>query len=247
MKRVRAVLGSVVIFSLAVGGCGSYENRLDKSIQRRKEQAQLDQYLNPAVEGKFKEELIFLRTPKPLPGQAADFRLASGLGDEAFDLHSSFVALKQGGGLALGLHVLGRHKKPKPTGKNAPPTVDESQRGVFLTDVLRVLDTIHSGGASSVGDNRAKKKSNDFSRRLYQVGENTIEVYLISRKFPNDNNYDLALIWEIPRDQAKEHEKGIELCLQSLALGPNAARSFESGFGDDDAGGAGTEGAAGAF
>ena len=59
-------------------------------------------------------------------------------------------------------------------------------------------------------------------------GESAIVLGQLNRKFGDDNVYDVALIWEYPRT-SKEFARPIDLCLQSMALGPNAARAQESG------------------
>lgn len=239
MKRAGTWLILATMAITIVPGCGSaiYEARLSNHLAVRKEKAKLDKFLNPPLDGKYKEEGIFLRVPRPLPGQPAEFRLAAqGVTDANYDLHNSFVNVDQSGGLNLGLHVLGRHKKPKPaTAKNAPAP-DVSQRGDFTGEVLALANEVHQNAASQAAPGKVKKKTNDYTRYLYQVGDNTIEIYLFNRKFGADNIYDLALIWEYPTSQKNTHSNPIELCLQSMAVGPGASRSFESGGVDDSAG-----------
>jgi hypothetical protein len=234
----------MIAASLVAPGCGSYEARLERTLARLKERAELDKYLNPPVEGKFKEELVFLRTPKPLPGQPSEFRLSPGLGDELYDLHSSFVAVQANGGLDLGLHVLGRHKKPpKPLPKGAPAPPDQSARGDFLADVFAELNRAHNNAAAGAEGKKVRMKGeNEFTRYIYDIGSNKIHVYFLNRKIGQET-YELAMIWEIPPQQAAS-TRGIDLCMQTLAVGPAAGRSFQSGYGDEEAP---VEGGGGAF
>ncbi len=229
----RVCLVTVATLAFFGSGCGSYEARLQRTLARLKERAELDKYLNPPAEGKFKEESVFLRPPKPLPGQPSEFRLSPALGDELFDVHSSFVAVQSNGALDLGLHVLGRHKKPpKPQAKGAPAPPDQSARGDFLNDVFAELNKAHNNSAG--GDpKKVKVGDNDYTRYIYEVGTTKINVYILSKKMGQEA-YDLALIWEVPPQQAT-NTRGIDLCLKSIAVGPAAGRSFQSGYGDEEA------------
>ena len=68
------------------------------------------------------------------------------------------------------------------------------------------------------------------------------QLFRLNRKLGQES-YDLALIWEVPPQQAASMH-GIDLCMQSLGVGPTAARSFQSGYGDEDAA---TDSGGGAF
>lgn len=215
-------------------GCGSYEARLERELKRREEVAELNNYLNGPIEGKYKEEHVYIRPPKPLPGQAADFRLVPGLTDAQYDLRSSFASLRQDGGLDLGLHVLARHKKPpRPAAKGAPPEPDQTQRGDFTSDVLTLLNTVHNNAASNASAQKVRAKGgNEFNRYIYETGTGTkVQVYLMPGKKVGQDTYDVALIWELSPDQQK-NTKPVDLCLQTLAVGPAASRAF-SGQADD--------------
>jgi hypothetical protein len=221
--------------ALACWGCGNYEERLEQSLNRMKEQARLDQYLNPPVGSNFQAERIALRTPRPLPSEPSDFGLIPGLGNELFDIRSSFVAAAQGGGTELGLHVLGRHKAPpRADAKNAPPQPDLSQRGDFTQDVLNLLGRIHSEIQNQT-PTKVVKKSNEFNRWAYTANNNAVEVYVMNRRIGNED-YNLALIWEVPPKNMATYRSPIDMCLETLAVGPDAARSFNQGPGGTDAG-----------
>ncbi|MFO0960974.1 MAG: hypothetical protein U0800_26635, partial [Isosphaeraceae bacterium] len=177
---------------------------------------------------------VYIRPPKPLPGQAADFRLVPGLTDAQYDLRSSFVSLRQDGGLDLGLHVLARHKKPpRPAAKGgAPAEPDQSQRGDFTNDVLTLLNTVHNNAASTATSNKARAKGgNEFNRYIYEANGNKIQVYLLPGRKVGQDVFDLALIWELSPEQQK-NPKPVDLCLQTVAVGPAATRAF-NGQADD--------------
>lgn len=217
-----------------LAGCGSYEARLERELKRREEVAELNSYLNGPIEGKYKDELVYVRPPKPLPGQPTDFRLVPGLTDAQYDLRSSFTSLRQDGNVDLDLHVLARHKKPpRAAAKGAPPEPDQSQRGDFTSDVLTLLNTVHNNAASGATANKVRVKGgNEFNRYIYEVGNGyKIQVYLLTGKKVGQDTFDVALIWGLSPDQQK-NTKPIELCLQTLAVGPAATRAF-SGQADD--------------
>jgi hypothetical protein len=240
MKRALAVLCCATL-TVAVG-CGerSYERRLDKTLADMKYRQRLDQYLIPPVQGKFKELGIFLRPPKPL-AQSTQFLLTSAEPGK-YDLESSFF--NQGAPTGLRLHVLARRKQAKkaPT-KGAAPPADTANRGPFQQDVLSLLAS-NFGAAEALQNPRVQNvsaKRNAFKRITFPSPTGSdVRVYLYNR-----DPYDVALVWDIPKGTTST---GIDLCLESFAVGPKAIRQFEGGVGDEEAaGGKGTEASPTAF
>jgi hypothetical protein len=240
MKRIGVLAASMSL--VVVLGCGkSYERRLEATLTRMKYQQRLDQYLNPPEEGKFKELGIYLRTPQPMspaqqPGLAAD--------PGAYELIATFLDL--GGAEAKGdeappgirLHVLARVKRPKKAPKKGePPPPAEAPRGDFISDVRSLLagELGNNEGALSGTPKADTKRSNAYKRVIFTAGNGDI----IKAYFYKLDIYDVALIWDIPTAAEKATSTGVELCLESFAVGSRAANLFQGGTDDELEGEAG--------
>jgi hypothetical protein len=249
MRRLLALAASVSL--VVILGCGkSYERRLEATLTRMKYQQRLDKYLNPPEEGKFKELAIYLRTPKSMsPAQQPGLAVDPG----AYDLIATFLDL--GGASAnaaeapqagIRLHVLARVKRPKKAPKKGePPPPPESPRGDFMADVRSVLASeLGNSEAALSGTPKADtKRTNAYKRVIFTAGNGDI----IKAYFYKMDVYDVALIWDIPTAVEKETSTGVELCLESFAVGNRAVNLFQGGTDDDLAGeaGGGGGGAAG--
>ncbi len=238
MRRVLALSLSAVLV-LLVGCTASYNKRLDQTLEDMKYRQKLNQYLGAPAEDKFKELVIFLRPPKPLE-QSKEFLLTPTGG--LHDLEASFFDRNKPG--TLRLHVLARRKVAKAPAKKKDAQAEQAPtvaRGVFKTDVAGEL--ANDFGATE--ENLAKvqeyspgKRRNSYKRIQFvsPTSGDTIRVYLYENK---SENYDVALIWDIPKGQEKDTtiSNGIELCLESFATGRRADHQFVTG-------GAGGEGPA---
>jgi hypothetical protein len=243
MKRLLACLLSVTVVLV---GCGrSYKLRLENTVTTLKYLARLDHYLNPAVQGKFKDMQVFLRPPKPL--QETEQLGLQGVGEGQFDLSASFLGQEKAAGGAepgkeatpagdavLRLHVLARVKLPKrktKKGEAAPP--EPAARGEFTADVRSVLASDYNAGdAAATGQLKSDShRKNTFKRLIFTspVNNDVVRVF-----FYKHGNHDVALIWDIPPALEKTTATGINLCLESFAVGEKANRFFARGYHEDE-------------
>lgn len=243
MKRPAVVLLGVGLVVLAIGCTRRYETRVTKTIEQMKRQQKLDQYLEAPEEG-LKDIAIYLREPKPLTKAAADPQMTPPEG--TFEVASRYLDLSGGGKSAPASIIRGyvfarvkRGKKP-PTkkGEASPPDI---QRGDFIADVRGMLAGKFGSAEFQEGKLDAEKKgSNSFKRSIVrlQAGNDTVDV---KSYFFAQDNYEVALIWEVP-NSAKNlptNVQGIELSLEALAVGNKALARFQGGDEDDTGAAAG--------
>ncbi|MEO6807614.1 MAG: hypothetical protein ABI353_00685 [Isosphaeraceae bacterium] len=238
MRRILALSLSASL--VCVLGCGtdSYNRRLEHTLNDLKYRQRLDQYLSPPAQDQFQGLAIFLRPPKPLvPSKEFQLPTTPGL----FDLTTSFYdPASKPKSPGLRLHVLARRKvKKAPPKKGAPPPEPEVPRGDFRQDVQVLL-------ASELGateenflkfqDMTAKNKT-AFKRLTFTspiLNNDQIRVFLYTNK---RDNYDVALIWDIPPGVEKTPPvtEGQELTLGSFATGAKASQQFANGASEDEA------------
>jgi hypothetical protein len=231
-----------------VVGCGkSYSDRMERTLDRLREQQRFDQFLITAPQdGKFKELKIFVRPPKPM-----EISKTFGLTEEPgrYDLTETFLAIPKADPQAkegtpppdpnavFRLHVLARLKKTKKaaTKKGVPPPPEPAvPRGEFTADVRTLLATDTGGGetALTAALKNDSKKPNQYKRLIFPASNSdVIKVY-----FYKQGDYDVALVWDIPPGQDKPTATGVELCLKSFAVGRKAELAF-AGESDEEGGG----------
>lgn len=231
MKRL---LGVGLVSALVVAlGCSKYEKRLEVTIERMKYQQRLDQYLKPAEGGKFQELGIHLRVPLGMePAKEVTIVPEEG----AFDLVANFAGNAGGGAQAkegtpapqpVRLNVLARVKRKKAPPKKGETPPPEVPRGEFKADVRALLAASlgNPEDAQNKADAAERKRLNEYRRLIFTAGNgNIIRVY-----FYKQAEYDTALIWNIPPASERNAATGIDLCLETQAVGPRALNLFQGG------------------
>ena len=245
MKRSWVVVLSA--FGTLVAGCGlpGYESRMNKTLERLEREQKINSFLQPAAQGKFKELSLWLRPPKPM----AESKLLLSDQPGLYDLTASFLGAPAqpppGPGQdplpdlpPMRLHVLARMKKtPK---KGEPPQPAVAARGAFIGDVRAFLANEIGPGAADKSPQNDKKGNTSFKRLIFPATSgDTIQVYFTDA---NKGQTEVALIFDIPPDLRKNPiaTTGIELCLESFAIGGPALRLFNNGGkseSDDEEGG----------
>lgn len=242
MKRVLAAAVSCSLI-LSFGCSQSYSKRLDSTLNRLKYLQRLDQFLKPAEAGKLQEMGIYFRPPLGLE-QAQQPGLNAPPGH--YDVVATFLDLgtaaaganakeKVAPAAPLRLHLLARINRKAPASKKKGETPEEpvTPRGKFDDDV-RALLASDLGGQDALNNplQSIKIKSNDYKRLIFTASNgDTIKAY-----FFKAGEYDLALVWDIPAEQAKSAaaSTGAELAMESLAVGPRAVTAFQGGDADED-------------
>lgn len=221
MRRVFAVLATTSI--LLAGGCGSksYEKRLGLTLEEMQYRARLDKNLMPAPsKGKFIENMIFVRPPKSLGEPTKEF-LMTVVEAGKFDVTESFVEKDK-----QNLYVIARVKKPKnPAGKKAAPKPAEVTvaRGDFNSDVISLLNGVYGVELEGAKAKEESKRLNKFKHLSFESNGKDVQVYLYGGK---TSPYEVALIFEYPKSEAKALVSKIDLTLGSFAVGEFAKRSF---------------------
>lgn len=218
MRRVCVMAVSV---SLVVAlGCGGkhYEARMERTLQNMETGRRIKKNLmDPPGDKKFAELSIYIRPPKE-EAQAPAGQLPAAEGQ--FDLNASFV---EGAGAAL--HVLARVKMPrKPPTKGAPPPPPPPPRGAFDADVLGVLAAaFNSPEALQSPKFRAetRKDGNSFRRLNFAANDKEVNLYIYKHE-----NHDVALVFVYDPKVKNALSTKIELCLDTFATGPAAARQY---------------------
>ncbi len=229
MRRVMAMVATM-IFVLS-GGCGSnsYEYRLNATLDSMRYRKRLDDNLMPPPPkgiAPFEELSIFLRPPKNL-AQSKEFQMTV-LEPGQFDLQSSFFEENK-----QNLHVLARVKKPKsPASKKpaAPTPGDTAVRGEFNRDVVGLVGNVF-GVADDLGIEKFKeveKTPNKFKFYTFPTSGKTVQVYLY--KF---DPYEVALIFDFPSSELANLSSRITLALESFAVGGRAKKRFAGTMSDE--------------
>jgi hypothetical protein len=231
MQRALAVLVGMVLVVLA--GCSDYDLRLQETLEEMQWKKKLDDNLAPASEkGQLKDELIYVRQPKTLTGPTQTFGLTVEPGK--FDVENSFIDQAKG----ASLHLLARHKKPKPAAnkKGAAPAAEATPRGDFAADVLEVVKSAYGVEVAPTqlkSDTKKRKgRANTYRIIKQDLGAKEVQVYIYGNK---NDAYEVALIFEGPKDELRNLFSRIDYCLQSFAVGDFARRAF-AGVSEFDAG-----------
>jgi len=233
---------ATVSLLLAVGCGRSYEERLNLTIERMKYEKELDKNLMPPPtkdEGKFRDT-IFIRPPRNFK-HSKEFTLTV-LEPGKFDLDSSFLDEKTAN---EGLHVLGRIKTIKaPDKKKAAPAADSGSRGDFNSDVVAVLNSAYSIelDLTKFKEETTKKSGNKFLHRSAESGGKNVQVYLFGKKA---DQFQVALIFEYPKDDQVAMTQKIGYCLESFAVGKKAQKAYAGGSEAEDESGEGGSGGGG--
>lgn len=235
MRRLLATLAVSAL--LLAGGCGgrSYEVRLDKTLEEMRYRKRLDDNLMPApTKTKLETHNIFVRPPKNL-AQSKEFLLTV-LEPGKFDVADSFSDPEKG---AL-MHVLARVKLPKaPAKKGAPEPAPTAARGDFTGDVVALLNGVYNVEVDSSKAKEETKKKNTFKHLAFEANGKNVQVYFYGGK---NQPYEVALIFEYPKDAQSALVSKIDLSLGSFATAERARRSYSGSVGEEEAseGGGGT-------
>jgi hypothetical protein len=251
MRRIGIILASAGLV-VAWGCAGSYDKRLDKTLEDMKYRKRLDDMLMPAPsDGKLKDWLIYVRPPKNLQ-QAREFLLLPPEADK-YDLAASF--LESAGSTASptpsdqppaagepakaaelpkqSLHIAARVKRPKnPAVKKKAP--EPANRREFTTDLLAMLNSAYAPPAEVTLDKfkvttkgrPTSSKKNEFRQYQFPVGGKYVQVYIYA---PRNDPYEVALIFEYPSTEHASLAGKIDLCLESFAVGEKARAAFSGG------------------
>jgi hypothetical protein len=232
MQRSLGILAGMVL--VVVAGCSDYDVRLQETLEEMQWKKKLDDNLAPPSEkGQLKDELIYVRQPKTLTGPTQTFGLTVEPGK--FDVENSFIDQAKG----TSLHVLARHKKPKPAATNKKTTAapaEATPRGDFAADVLEVVKSAYGvevpPGQLKSETKKRKGRSNAYRITRQDLGAKEVQVYIYGNK---NDAYEVALIFEGPKEELRNLFSRIDYCLQSFAVGDFARRAF-AGVSEYDAG-----------
>lgn len=226
MRRVSALFATTALLILGGCGLGSYEARLNKTLEDMKYQDRLNRLLMPQVKGKFEELAIYLRPPKNL-AQTKEWMLAP-IEPGKFDLDASFLEPQK-----QSMHVLARVKRAKSPGKKAAPTpADSVDRTNFNGDVLAILNEFYKPpeDLAATKFKAETKKANEYKYQTIAVGDKNVQIYLYKKE-----PYDVALIFEYPKAEQANVFSKIGLCLESFAVGEKARRYFAGATTEEEA------------
>ena len=235
MKRVIAVLASAS-FVVAIG-CSDYDIRMGKTLEEMRYAKRLNTSLEEApTKGSLQGDEIFVRPPKGLTGPTQAFSL-TGVDPGKFDIENSFIDEKKG----TSLHVVARIKKPKAppnTKKGATPAEPAVPRGKFIDDVVELVKAAYNVELAP-GQFKNESKSHLSRENAYKAAKldmttKQVEVYVYTE---SNGVREVALVFEFPKAELNYMNPKIALCLESLAVGDRAKRSFEGTISDLDAGG----------
>jgi hypothetical protein len=219
MRRVFATLTTTAL--LLACGCGgrSYELRLETTYNNMQYKRRLDNNLMPpATKTKLETLNIYVRPPKPL--DASKEFLLTALEPGKFDDAESFSD-KQ-----AQLHILARVKLPKAAPKKGAPAPPPNTRGEFVTDVVGLLNSVYNVEVDAAKAKEDTKKNNRYKRLLFEGNGKDVQVYFYGAK---SQPYEIALIFEYPKTEAKSISPKIELALESFATGQKAQSAFTGG------------------
>ncbi len=237
MRRVLAMLGTACLLMAAGCGLNSYEKRLDLTLEKMRYEERLNKMLMPAeTGGKWQELAIYLRPPKSMKA-ATDFLLPP-TEPGKFDLEKSFFEDQK-----QSLHLLARLKRAKsaPGKKKAPSPADTADRTNFTRDIITVLTTSFSppDELTAAMFKALKQKDNEFKAATLALPDKEVKVYFYKKE-----PYDIALIFEIPKEEVSNVTGKLNLCLESFAVGKRAENSFKGKGADEEAAGGPSSGVA---
>jgi hypothetical protein len=226
MRRVLALFATTGLLLLAGCGLGSYETRLNKTLEDMKYQDRLNKLLMPAQKGKFEELSVYLRPPKNL-AQTKEWQLAPSEPGK-FDVEASFLEAKK-----QSMHVLVRVKRPKTPGKKAAPSAaDNVDRTNFVGDVLLILNESFKPPEDLTPNKfkTEKKRANEYRYQAITLGDKNVQIYLYKVE-----PYEVALVFEYPKSEQADVFSKIGLCLESFATGEKARRYFAGATTEEEA------------
>ena len=227
MKRAVAILASASL--IVVVGCQAYDARLAKTLEDMRYRKRLDDNLMPPVtKGKLEELKIYIRPPQNLKGPTQTFAWTV-VEPGRFDLENSFIDESK----VESEHILVRVKKPKApatTKKGAAAPAEAAPRGDFTADVVELIKNVY-------GDDLSTKKfkpdvkshgtlSNNFKTITLDLTAKEVQVYLYGEK---NGQYEIALIFDYPKESKNTIDPKIRLSLEAFAVGEVASRAFSSG------------------
>jgi hypothetical protein len=241
MKRAFAILASMSLV-VAVGCSTAYDARLDKTLEEMRYSKRLDDNLLPAAtKGKLEELQVFVRPPMNLKGPTQTFAWTV-IEPGRFDLENSFIDQEK----QESLHILIRVKKPKApakTKKGAEQPTDAPARGDFASDVIELTKGVY--GVDDLAANQFKadiKKhgthTNNFKLKTLDLTAKEVQVYLYGDK---NGPYEVALIFDYPKEEKKSIDSKIRLALEAFATGDAAKRAFSGGDAEASEEGGGAE------
>ena len=227
MRRVWVVITSALL--VAGVGCGrkSYEERLDKTVEKMKYDRRLKQNLMDAPnEKKFQDLSIYLRAPKEEALAKTGFLSVA---EGQFDLDASFNDKTESS-----LHVLARVKLPKKApAKGAPPAPALPPRGSFDGDVLGVLSNLYNSPEAlqtpKFTEEKTPKAGNRFKRLQFAANDKEVKLYIYKQ-----DSHEVALIFVYDPKIKGVISSKIELSLDSFATGEKAKRLYSGGAADEE-------------
>ena len=173
------------------------------------------------TKGKLQQESIFVRPPKGFSGPTKTFNLTV-VEPGKFDVENSFIDESK----PASLHVLARHKKPKAPTKKGVAAAPEVPRGDFTNDVIELVKAAY--GIEELAPSKFKSVSkkhagreNSYKETKLNLNAKEVLVYLYGDK---NGPYNVALIFEYPKSEAKNLSSKINLSLEAFAVG-DARRS----------------------
>jgi len=226
MKRAFAIVASTCLI-LAMG-CSDYDKRLDTTYEEMRYRKHLDEnLLPPATKGKLEELQIFVRPPKNLKGPTKTFAWTV-IEPGRFDLENSFIDQDKG----ESLHILVRVKKAKAPAstKKGAATKEAVPRGDFTTEMIDLIKSVYGADLESNKFKPDVKKhgnrSNDFKSHTMDLPPKEVQIYLYGDK---NGPYEIALIFDYPKEGKKNIDSKIRLCLEAFAVGEAARHAFSGG------------------
>jgi hypothetical protein len=226
MKRAFAIVASACLI-LAMG-CSNYDIRLGKTLDEMRYRKRLDDNLLPAAtKGKLEERQIYVRPPKTLTGPTKTFAWTV-IEPGRFDLENSFIDQDKG----EGLHILVRVKKPKApvSAKKGAAPKEAVPRGDFRAEVIDLIKSVYgvdleaSKFKPDVKEHANRK--NEFHATTLDLTAKEVQVYLYGDK---NGPYEVALIFDYPKESKKNIDSKIRLSLEAFAVGEAGRRAFHSG------------------
>jgi hypothetical protein len=231
MRRACVILASACC--LLIGGCRDYDLRLGKTLEEMKYQQRLEKNLEKApLKGSLQGELIYVRPPKGLSGPTKAFTLTV-VEPGKFDLENSFIDEAK----KASLHLLARHKKPKAPPKKGAPPVAAAARGDFTNEVIELVKAAYgvedlTPAKFKPAVKRHEGRENAYKEAKLDLNTKEVLVYLYGDK---NGPYNVAMIFEYPKEELNNLSPKIGLSLEAFAVGDAANKAF-SGGGEEGAG-----------
>lgn len=221
----RALAMALGLGLIGVWGCRDYDFRLQETLGEMKYRKRLNDNLAdpPTNKTALHADNVYVRPPKTLTGPTQTFGLT--VDEGKFDIENTFIDQAKG----ASLHMLVRHKKPKAATnkKTAKPAAETTTRGDFIADVLEVVRNAYgvdvTAGSLKAETKAHKGRKNTFKAARVDLTAKEVQVFIYGTK---NDPYEVALIFEGPKDEIKNLSSKIGLCLESFAVGPVAQRAY---------------------